>query len=97
MKSQNSPDENGVVRETPESYWYKISGKPFPVMRNYLAVKINPTKFHDQIEPDIITMAVEANEWSSHHAWCENEDGQMLISEKVMSLESARRYCQGDD
>ena len=82
------------MRETPESYWYKISGTQFPVIRNYLAVKVRPT--HDQFGSNIMTMAVEADELSNLHAWCENLDGQMLISKKSMTLKSARRYCLGN-
>ena len=42
-------------------------------------------------------MAIEASEFSNLHAWCWTEDMQMLFSNKSMSLQSARNYCQGDD
>ena len=51
--------------------------------------------FHDNIETDVITMAVQAGENSNFHAWCENGDGNMLISNILLPLKSARRYCQG--
>ena len=43
-------------------------------MRNQLALKIKPTIYHDKIESDVITMAVEAGKFSNLHAWCSNED-----------------------
>ena len=96
----NSPDETGVMRETPKSHWhnqYTVSGKKYPIMQNHLAVKIKPTMFHDKIETDIITKAVEADDFSNYHAWCENGDGHMFISNSLLPLKSARRYCQGND
>ena len=96
----NSPDENGVMRETPESHWhnqYTVSGKKYPIMQNHLAVKIKPTMFHDKIETDIITKAVEEGEFSNFHAWCENGDGHMFISNSLLPLKSARKYCEGND
>jgi len=94
----NSPDENGVMRETPESHWYNqypIIIPKYPIIKNHLAVKIKPTMFHDNIETDVITMAVQAGNHSCFHAWCENGDGNMLISNILLPLKSARRYCQG--
>ena len=78
------------------SHWHNQHG-PYPIMRNYLAVKINATKYLDTIESDVITKATEASEFSNLHAWCWNEDMQMLFSNKTMTLQSARMYCQGDD
>ena len=85
------------MRETPESHWhtqYTALGKKYPIMRNHLAVKIKPTMFRDKIETDIITRAVEEGDFSNLHAWCENGDGNMLISNSLLPLKSARRYCQ---
>ena len=95
-KPDKSPDEHGVLRETPMSHWHIQHGH-YPINRNHLAVKIKATKYLDTIESDIITMAVEASEFSNLHAWCWNEDMQMLFSNNSMSLQSARKYCQGDD
>ena len=66
-------------------------------MRNQLALKIKPTIYHDKIESDVITMAVEAGKFSNLHAWCSNEDSHMIISNKLMPLKLAQKYCQGDD
>ena len=95
-KPNKSPDEHEVVRETPISHWHKQHGH-YPIMRNHLAVKIKATTYLDTIESDVITMAIEASEFSNLHAWCWTEDMQMLISNNSMSLQSARNYCQGDD
>ena len=95
-KPDKSPDEHEVLREIPMSHWHNQHG-PYPIMRNYLAVKINATTYLDTIESDVITKATEASEFSNLHAWCWNEDMQMLFSNKTMTLQSARTYCQGDD
>ena len=43
-------------------------------------------------------MAIEASRIQAIlHAWCWNEDMEMLFSNKMMTLQSARTYCQGDD
>ena len=55
------------------------------------------TKYLDTIESDVITMAIEASDFSNLHAWCWTEDMQMLISNNTMTLQSARKFCQEDD
>ena len=46
---RKSPNENGVEREIPKLHWhsqYTTIGQEYPIMRNYLAVKIErPRKF----------------------------------------------------
>ena len=65
-------------------------------MRNYLALMIKPDRFHDNIKSDILTKAIETK-LSYLYAWCENEDGNMIISDQLLSLDSARKYCEGYD
>ena len=46
QKPDNSPDQHGILRETAMSHWHNqhtSSWTHFPIMRNYLAVKIKAT------------------------------------------------------
>ena len=82
-----------------QSHWhnqYTTGGDEFPIMRNYLALMIKPDRFHDNIKSDILTKAIETK-LSYLYAWCENEDGNMIISDQLLSLDSARKYCEGSD
>ena len=57
---------------------------------------INPSRFSDNITSDIITRANEIT-LSNLYAWCESADGNMIISDELLPLDSARRYCEGYD
>lgn len=65
-------------------------------MKKYLAIMINPSRFSDNITSDIITRANEIT-LSNLYAWCESADGNMIISDELLPLDSARRYCEGYD
>ena len=82
-----------------QSHWhneYTIGGNQFPIMKNYLAIMINPSRFRDNITSDVLTRA-NKRKLSNLYAWCENTDGNMIISNELLPLESARRYCEGSD
>lgn len=92
-KPEKSPDGNGIEREIPEFHWhnnYTTIGHKYPIMRNYLAVRIQPPR-------KFMTMAIQDGKFSNLHAWCEFEDGHMNVSTWSMPLESARNYCEGTD
>ena len=57
---------------------------------------INPSRFRDNITSDVLTRA-NKRKLSNLYAWCENTDGNMIISNELLPLESARRYCEGND
>ena len=82
-----------------QSHWhnqYTTGGNQFPIMKKYLAIMINPSRFSDNITSDIITRANEIT-LSNLYAWCESADGNMIISDELLPLDSARRYCEGYD
>lgn len=64
-------------------------------MKNHLALTINPKRYQENITSDILTKAIKPE--SNLLAWCDHKEGNMFTSNDLMPLDSARKFCEGND
>ena len=81
-----------------KSHWhneYTTAGNKFPIMKNHLALMINPKRYKENITSDILTKAIKPE--SNLLAWCDHKEGNMFISNDLLPFDSARKFCEGID